>query len=283
MWLFVDKYFRQDYDPRMNGDIWKIRIFELYCILSAFCFLGIAFLVDLHCFLHPTAIPYPAYRVPSHALFWLPYLVSCCWFAYFCVGAMMMCSICIIYGSYFFGTTYAATCNELRIGQKWYRTRDELRTPKHLVLNWRALEVELRAFNVTGGLMFVPLTLIFTSLVVFCFVSLIFHGNKLSYRMIILMSGIIVMCTCMWGLVLYMGALEFTGSGRTLKSWLLMYPNLTIAERKYMKRLNMSCKPLHVGDGKRYMVTPITVLRFINSLGKNTFRACIAYSSIADV
>jgi len=233
----------------------------------------------LHCYLHPTAPAYPAYRVPDYALSLPVHLLSSTWFALsgFNFTAITLvtvhCALCMFF------TIFPIIRDELRLGCNTYKTDDLLREPFNLVLNYRAIQVLMKTFNVEIGIVFVPCQICITQVILVCNVSLAFQWDLFRINTKIFLTGLLLICLAGWATFLLLAGWQYEESRKTVESWKRMtWTKRT--DRMYMRRVAETCQPITFGDGKRFLITPGKVLRFIDSVSKNTFRAFATYAKV---
>lgn len=77
--------------------------------------------------------------------------------------------------------------------------------------------------------------------------------------------------------------MQYKWSEDTIASWKNPKYWRTKKDFAYIRRVNLCCSPFSIGDGKRYFVRPITVLKFFSSVSRNTFRALITYADVVNL
>ncbi|CAL8143491.1 unnamed protein product [Orchesella dallaii] len=262
----------------------KMRLFETLILITVGSMAFVISFVFIHCFLHPTAPAYPTFNVSKEYLSLPIYLFSCTWLSLSEFASVLMIMAILMFAELYFLYVFPVLRNEMKLGkaESRYKTNGILREPHHLVVNWRAQEILLKIFNVEIGLIIVPIQGIVTAIVLFCSLSLVFQWHLFRFNTKILLTGAAIWITTGWSIILFMAGQQYQVSIHTLESWKSGRWNGKL-NRDYMLKFKRSCRPLGLGDGKRYEITPLKVLEFANSLSKNMFRAFIAYAEVFGV
>ncbi|CAL8129116.1 unnamed protein product [Orchesella dallaii] len=259
----------------------RIKTIQMEFLFAAttFVMVFVTTLFVLYIFLHPNATPFPAYRVPIRLLSLPIYLVACSWpgmFAYnFCaIFNVLVCNIIF----YFFSVSPIIR-DELRLGRSEYKTTNKLREPYHLVMNYRAIQILVKTFNLELGMFFVPGQMLLTQIILVCNVSLLFQWDLFELNTKAFLALLSVTPLFGYAIFLWMAGLQYQGTVKTVNSWKLSHWNRR-QDRMYMERVKKTCFPISFGDGKRYIINPKKVLQFINSVSRNTFRAIAMYGKV---
>ncbi len=256
-------------------------IFEK-CIFVCFCMCSlIGGLAGLDCFLHPQAPPYPLFEVDPRFLSWPVYLISGIWFGSIATGLTATFGFLVYNLAVYFAGILVIIKNEMRLGKTFYKSSNNLRMdPFTLVTTWRSIEILVTMINteltynlliyIQGGL---------TTCIVFSIVTLTFHWK--SSGTIIKIMMIIFGSASMFGYsaVVQLAGLKYKWSEQTIKSWKQQY-FFGKSDGLYMKKFKLSCKPLGIGDGRRYVIRPKTILLFFRSVSRCTFKALLAYRNL---
>lgn len=174
--------------------------------------------------------------------------------------------------------------NDMRMGRpsSCYQTCITLRTdPNNFVQTWRS--IELLSDMVNGEILYqclIYLQGLYSGAVVFSMVSLTYQWDILGSTfvkviMIISVIGVVVG----WSWMLIIAGLLYRFSDKTIKSWRREYWFLK-KDWRYISKFKKSCRPLCFGDGKRYVIKPVTVLVFLRKLSQNTLRALMTYGKM---
>ncbi|ODM95611.1 Galectin-4 [Orchesella cincta] len=259
---------------------------QLRVSLMEFLLIGAAVLTSLsislfilYIFLHPTATPFPAFGVPSRLLSLPVYLIACLWPSLFaiCFGGAVYIFYC--QGIFILFSLIPIIQNELRLGRSHYITVELLRQPHHLVWNYRALQVFFKMFNIELGIILVPIQALITALILVCNVSLRFKWDLFEVNMRIFLAFSTATLLVAWVIFLGLAGVLHQESKKTVASWEWTFWS-TKKEKMYMGRVKRTCVPICCGDGKRFVITPTTVLLFLRSVSKNTFRVMAMYGRI---
>lgn len=243
----------------------------------------VGFLGCLDFFIHPQAAPYPSFNIDDYYLSWPMYLVAGFWYCKTIVGVFTTVGFVLYSLLTYFLCNLPIIRNEMRLGRSSssYKTCVDLRVDlKNLVTTWRALEINVILLNTefTEG-MFLYIQGSFTSCIVFCIVTLTYEWDTCGRVLQILL--IVGASTVYFGFssLLLLAGLEYKWSGQTIRSWKRQY-FFGKKDWLYVKKFKRSCRPFSIGDGRRYVIRPQTVLRFLISVSKCTSRALIAYGRV---
>lgn len=260
-----------------NQDHERTQFLEAFTVASYVFSVSLGFMVSAHCFLRPFHPPYLLFSI-DHRFVSLPvYLVACSWFSWFAVGVTSILGTFPFHGIIYMGYIVPIIKNELRIGLKAYRTDNSLRELDHLVVNWRSLEIFLKYVNCEIGFSLMYLQIVFIQIILFCIVTLLFQWNELRWNTILFLINIAIYATCGWSAFLMIAGMQYSYSKDTIDSWRIECWQ-TKEDRMYVERVKYSCRPFSIGDGRRYFIRPITVLSYLRSVSRNTFRALITCS-----
>ncbi|CAL8085311.1 unnamed protein product [Orchesella dallaii] len=272
--MFPKKYITF-YKPKQERKKW--RLFEFLVVVYILSYLLIIFLAILHCYIDPTAPAYPAFNVPSYAISLPVHLLSSTWFSVSGLNFTVVTLIFSTSGLYFFFTIFPIIRDELRMGRSAYKTIDLLREPYHLVINYRAFQILMKTFNLEIGIIFVPIQMCITLVILICNVSLTYQWDLFGVNTRIFLAGLTTLVFEAWVIFIWLAGWQYQEAEKTVKSWKLANWSRR-KDRMYMQRVKLTCQPITFGDGKRFLITPMKVLKFFNSVSKNTFRAFATYA-----
>lgn len=256
-----------------------MRLFKLLVTVSTgVCpCIGVMFTM-LYC-LFPTASPFLTFNIPSHYLSFPIYTFHTLLFALMGFGSGSNIAQMMNYAVGYFLFIMPIFRNELKMGRPFYKTREELRHPFNLLVTWRSIEIFV--VNVTDnefGFIFIPIQAVLTLLILICNVTLVFHWNGLQLNVKMLLIFHMLTALISWTLFLHQAGKQYLLSVKVLKTW---RPDVwKVKERRYMTRVKRACRPVWIGDGTRFMIRPGSVLRFLLSVAKNTFKASITYGNV---
>ncbi|CAL8072504.1 unnamed protein product [Orchesella dallaii] len=275
--------FPEKYMPNYDYTREKLRtklIEASFVISTAFC-IWLGFMVAIHCWLHPGGPPYLTFMIPKESLTLPAYIIASSWFSIYAINVTVILATIPLHGLCYFIYVLPIIQTELRLGlsPSKYKTIDLLREPRQLVVNYKMLQILVKMVNFEIGILFVVLQLLFTQITLFCNVTLIFQWEDLKINTKILLTFIAGFATCGWATFLFVAGIQYGYSEAATESWKLEYWS-TRKERMYMQRVKWSLRPFSFGDGKRFIIKPVTVLKYINSVSKNTFRSLITYGKV---
>lgn len=164
---------------------------------------------------------------------------------------------------------------EFRLGRKRrYFAVNSLRRPPCIWVGWRTVQLLQNQINTLLGVYIAPTQAIFGQMVVTCVFMLFHYNNELSVANKIGLCVWIVLVTIFWSLVLLMGGLVHFYGLKVIDSWKYHdWKEISMRDKKAMKKFRKSCRPLAIGYGNTYVIKRLTVLKFIRSLIRGIFRA----------
>lgn len=165
---------------------------------------------------------------------------------------------------------------ELRVGLKSYRTVNKLRTPAHLQIVFRSLQVlHTYAFTFMGKLIILcnatmMITPVSINLVLIRYWS---EMDLFTIAPLLLASGLIV---GFWTVTLELGRVFFLKGGKTMGSWKRAnWGNIGMREKVIMKKFTKSCKPILMQYGKQFTIKRVSVLVYFRGVVRGTMRALL--------
>ncbi|CAL8072496.1 unnamed protein product [Orchesella dallaii] len=274
---FPEKYM-PNYDYKQD----KIRTMladASFIISTVFC-VWLGFMVALHCWLRPLAPTYLLFMNSKHAHNIPIYIIASSWFSIYAINVTVVLATIPLHGLLYFIYILPIIQTEIRLGhRKRYKTIDLLREQRHLVVNYKMVEIFVKCMNVEIGFTFVALQLLFTQITLFCNVTLIFQWAEVQINTKLLLTFLAGFATFGWACFLYVAGIQYGYSEKAIQSWKLEYWS-TRKERLYIQRVKRSLRPFSFGDGKRFVIKPITVLKFVKSVSQNTFRSLITFGNV---
>jgi len=263
-------------DQKFNR-ILELGMFALFCVC---CSVGI--LVGLDCLVRPQTPAYPLYGVDKRFLFWPIRILASVFIAYIATGCAGVLGFAAYNAILFSNFTFNVVRNEMRLGRASYKSSKFLRVePLHFVKIWRSLQILLTLINsevMYNALIFMQGLI--TSFVLFAIITLAYESTNSEATVQVFMAFTSTVAVCGWSLFLVIAGFQYQISKETMRSWkrenwLFKY------EWLYIAKFKKSCKPFWIGDGRRYIIKPITVLIFLRKISRNTFRAmCTVGKSI---
>jgi hypothetical protein len=248
-------------------------LFDLCSLSLLMLTLTAPWLVSAHYFIFPRCAVYGFSHLPdsylnnwSYVLFGLHYIVLLhTVFTNLCLNAMMWLPQIVL--------TFIILPKEFMGGLKQYKTTDELRLFKNLLVTYRAKEILIKRVLSSYELLIIPGQGIVTNLSLFSNYTLIREWSRL--------DKVTVCILLFWSggaIVAWIGALEFGGyiykSGfMILRSW--KHLRWSPFQKKYMRKFRRGCRPLAIRAGCYFCMKPIAVLKFIRSIVRGTLRALL--------
>lgn len=165
-------------------------------------------------------------------------------------------------------------------GSKNYKTSGFLRKdPYHLAVTWRTLQYLVKVPNLEGAFILLYAQVAIVGIFLVAAVSLVFEWDNASVVVRLLLGFMAGFSVLFWCIILTLGGLQYKWSEETINSW-----RIECWKRKqvwkYMERFKLAVRPFSLGDGKRYYIQPLTVLKFLKSVSRNAFRALITYADV---
>lgn len=268
--------FMKEYDSKKDEKFYK---FLDNCATAIFCSIFCAgLLIGLDSFMRPTAATYPLYGVDERFLFWPIRLLASGGFTFVAVGFTGIIGF-ITHNVFLFSFHYLSIIKyEMRMGRPSYKTDSHLRKDVvQFVITWRTMEILLCMVNsemMYNALIF--LQAFFTSFIIFGVVTLTYQSEELGNIVTAFTAFSTMAVLWGWSFFLVLSGLWHQISTMTIRSWKRQYWPIN-KEWKYISKFKRSCKPFSVGDGRRYVIRPITVLIFLRKVSQNTSRALCTY------
>jgi len=206
-----------------------------------------------------------------------------CTFTYstnsFTIVANFMVIIVIVF-MYFFYMTILVTeefrtfGNGNNIVSHRYRTISLLRTVPYTILEYRSTQILHQSFLEIFGFMLAPIHSLCTTIVIFCSFVIISYRHEIHSSEIFVLLLYIVVGGSYWFVVLEFGGLIYSKGGQVLLSWSVndwgsAYNN------KLMTKFRKSCPRFRINYGSTYVIRRTSVLAFVRSLSRGTFRALL--------
>ncbi len=277
---FADNYLSE---PTLK-DIRNMRFLELFNLLIFLGCSGIGCLAALNGLIQPYAPIHLLFSVDPRHVNWLVYLVTNVWFGSFAISSFMCFGLLAFATIIYFSCTLPIVRWEARMGlrEDKYKTSNKLRDdPFNLVTTWRALEILVKMMNMEFAFCVMYIQGIIIAAFLITAVTLVYYWETSSWLILFMMSFSAMVYVSAWSLVLTLAGIQYKWSEETIESWKRAgnYWRNGI-DRKYMERVTRASLPFSLGDGKRFFIMPITVLRFMESVCRNTFRALITYGKV---
>lgn len=165
---------------------------------------------------------------------------------------------------------------EFRVGAavRGQKALPDLRTVQHLPSVYRCMEYLTNFQNRVLSQSLIPVQTVVLYLVLFCNTMLIKHWNRLNFTLRVTFITITGAGCLGWIFVIKTLSLCSVWNKKTRASWKRNNWGKR-ADGLYMARFARSCKPMCVCFGKYYMVQPKSVLKFLRSVSRGTFRVLL--------
>lgn len=168
---------------------------------------------------------------------------------------------------------------EFRLGSQFnsdYQTVNNLRKVEILSVEYRALEIIVKMYLDVIGILLVPGYVITLKAALFANVTLIRKWAVLEN-----VSKLILMTTSFcfqsaWIIALHGSARLTLHSTRTIRSWKTDGFQESKLNKKYMAKFRKSCRPLKIGYKGHFAYKRHSLLTYLKSLYRGTFRALCA-------
>lgn len=167
---------------------------------------------------------------------------------------------------------------ELRMDQKVYVSRCQLRRPSNIILVYRSAQILLIKFLNILKYLLVPTQTIITNITLFSSVMLIKQGDRMSKASKAMLGSWGIVCAVGWTLLLMNGGYMHLYGNKLLDSW-KCYQWQTRKDKAIMSKFRRSCKPLMIHFGRTYVIRQLSVLKFIRSISRGIFRALLTLDS----
>lgn len=275
---FEAKYL-SDFDRDKNGN--KISDKALLLVYVSIASMGYFNAID--CFCRPYASTYFLFGLDKRFVSWSLYILACGMYSSTAIAFTSACAMitCVIYILFVYNLPILG--QELRIGRKFYKTNNVLRSnPVNLIIAWNSIELLIKICNVEVAFALLCMQIAIVCLVLFATSTLVYHWNMLDITtrvFLLFVSSIAVVC---WSIFLMLAGLQYKWGRDTIASW---RPECWPDKRNsaFIRKQRNAIRPFSLGYGKRYCIKPISVLAFLRSVSRNTFRALITYGKVLDL
>lgn len=274
---FGTKY-RSCQDNKLDGLENRLLEAAMVTIYSVTALVG--YLAAIDCLLRPYRSTYLLFNISPRLVSWPLYFIACGWYGSFAIAFTSVLGMIGSTAVFMFFYTMQILGRELRMGLKTYKTDAILRkNPQNLITVWRSIEVLTKLLNVEVCYALLYMQTCVVGISLFTTVTLVYQWSQtdLFLRLILMFCG--TMAPVGWCIFLILAGLQYKWGLETLSTWKPDYWQKPI-DLKYMKRQRWATRPFSLGDGKRYFIRPISILTFLRSLSRNTFRALITYGDV---
>lgn len=274
--------FRPAYNP--NAD--KInRIWNLISLNLTICFIFSPFLFTAHYFIFPHDPSYPYTNLTEsfskNSIFHLTIYFTYGILNFYLTTKMHFIFLFLIdflFLSFFILVRFIT--KELRLGRRaTYKTSLLLRTPNNITKYYRSLQLLFIPFNQSLTLLNVWAHLLMLIFSVFLQVNLVVHWNSIGGWMKTIFITLLCSSNSIW-----LCSLEVLGrlgvqSTKTIKSWTNTSANFKLnrMDRIFLKKFQLSCKPIMISYRGFYVVRRSTILAFLKMTNRLTFRTLLTF------
>jgi len=158
-------------------------------------------------------------------------------------------------------------------------TINSFRKSQNIIRFYRSIQVLHKSFLRVVGPTFVPLHCCSLKLTIFCNFVIIRHYETTPRSVIIILAIWSLACTLVWGLILEKGGYTYKCCERTMNSWKI-YDWGSRRSNAIISKFIRSCKLFTWNFGGSYKMGRFCVLKFLNGLGKGTFRALLTLEEV---
>lgn len=163
---------------------------------------------------------------------------------------------------------------DFRPNRPSYETLEELRSPSNFSITYRTIQILHKISMEQYGIIILPLQSLETQLAIMCLYTLITQGTILHGTVVmVLISFAIGSLVPTAGMLWICGKFESI-SKKTINSW--KYFSWPDKDLKYINKFRKSCQPLRIGLQGVYTIKKISVLKFLQTIVRGTFRALLA-------
>ncbi|OXA40164.1 hypothetical protein Fcan01_25046 [Folsomia candida] len=168
---------------------------------------------------------------------------------------------------------------EFCVGANHQKTKESLRSAWNLPIEYRCVELMHRKLVLIAGYVIMAGHVVVSEFILFANATVILDKGGMGMRVKILLL--------LWsavGQTIWIFGLEICGrfheqAKKTLKSWKNMKFR-TKEQKLYMNRFRRSCRPLKIGKEGLFIITILTVLKFMKAIIKGTFRAVLTIGRV---
>lgn len=163
----------------------------------------------------------------------------------------------------------------LSFGESDYAFHNAFRTPHILMLEYQQFVLLHNGVFGVFGIALVPFQSVFTNVILYLNYMLAVHSKQLTKL------DIFVLFSCMWGVlmlwatVLGVGGKFYAHSRNNIRSW-KEHQCRSSEKNKVFNKWRKSCKPLSFGYKGVFAIRQLTVLKFLRSVVRGTFRCLLA-------
>jgi hypothetical protein len=157
-----------------------------------------------------------------------------------------------------------------------YKTIQALRKKENFPKTYRSIEVAHGFYLKTFALGLVPLQSTAGQIVLVSKFMVIRFGHQLDWVTIVMMNFLdFIVIIPFWTIFLTYGALLFSESGKSIKSW--RHFEWGKNEKRFKVRFAKSCRPLRIEHRGVYAIGRLSCLSFLRGLSRGTLRTLLAF------
>jgi hypothetical protein len=158
-----------------------------------------------------------------------------------------------------------------------YRTRKQLRKPCNLIHCYRSFVLLYVKLNECSRNILMPLHTYHSYSAILILYILIRHDHHLTvtFKLTIALLGFGIIAV--WLVILHSTGMTFKKTTSLIDNWKRQSCMNNEYDRKLLRKISRSCKPLGLQFGRFYNVTVARVLKFINFLVWGTVRALVIF------
>lgn len=219
--------------------------------------------------IRPQAPAYPLYGIETRSLSWPVVLIASLLFGSNSIGFACTVGLLTYNGILYFAYFLPIIRYEFRRGLETYKARSILRSDlSHFTVTWRSIQLLAKIMDMEIFFVILYVRYAITSATIIATVTLIYQWNITGMFTLLVMFGIIFTGTIAFPTFLSIIGVHFKCTQDTIISWKKKNWS-TISEWRFMEKFKKSCSPFSFGDGNGHFITPISVPRYLHSLGDN--------------
>jgi len=173
--------------------------------------------------------------------------------------------------------------NEFHVGKtgkalSTYRTSNTWRRMDNLIIQYKSTQIIHEHFMKILGFLLAPIHAVITNLILFCNYIVIRHRHEVHPSLVAMLMIWSIFGTVFWSILLKIGGLAFLHGKKVLHSW-MVHDWGTSFNNRLMMRFRLSCKPFMINYGSTYVITRVSVLKFLKGGTKGTFKILLTLGS----
>ncbi|CAL8072490.1 unnamed protein product [Orchesella dallaii] len=269
------KAYVPDYDPDTSKESKRL-LHYINCVLSYQTILGIGFCFHFFIFPHsPIHVTSEIEPIHFHPVLYWFYGLLVSWIMLSIFWTFGLCYVMLLFYLTYFVPIFSF---EFCLGQNVHQRKSSelLRTIQHFSVKYRSVELLIQMQNLSTSFIFIPMQFAVIYHVCFCSLVIIRYWEKFNATPIVVVGVFACGIMTVWGITMKMFGKMSTRNRKTKQTW--KHGGGTLWKRKdrmYMKRFQMSCRPLSISYGNYFIIKPASVLRYLMKISSGTFKALL--------